>query len=125
MLEVTGVSGFRQAPGNSVQSPLTSVSLPALTTVEGLISRAISGLEQDQPLRRVSRGLSVPAQEIMACGVSGAERLSFLCSPIISAESNWGRLWPCFSASLPTSLSQHRLKVSWQMDVGALPLNSN
>jgi hypothetical protein len=27
----------------------------ALTTVEGLISRAISGLEQDQPTRRVSR----------------------------------------------------------------------
>lgn len=40
----------------------------ALTTVEGLISRAISGLEQDQPTRRVSRGfLKLQQQGIIVC----------------------------------------------------------
>lgn len=36
---------------------------PALTTVEGLISRAISGLEQDQPTRRVSWGFLIAAAQ--------------------------------------------------------------
>lgn len=47
----------------SQDSPVLCSYSPALTTVEGLISRAISGLEQDQPTRRVSWDILIAAAQ--------------------------------------------------------------
>lgn len=52
----------------------------ALTTVEGLISRAISGLEQDQPARRVSWDFLMAAAQGITTSLCLNRVFSFLCS---------------------------------------------
>lgn len=71
----------------SVHGVVSSVFLPCqvLTTIEGIIDRAVAGLEQDQPARRVRAG------EGNSSGMESAWDVHPLPAGVI--QGCWGQLW--------------------------------
>lgn len=74
----------------SVHGVVNSVFLPwqVLTTIEGIIDRAVAGLEQDQPARRVRLERETP----QGWGVLG---VSIPCP--LGTQGCWGQLCLCHS----------------------------
>lgn len=70
---------------------------PALTTVEGLISRAISGLEQDQPTRRVSWGILIAAAQGRITYMRLNRVFSFPLGGLSDGKTLRGSIWRCHS----------------------------